>query len=227
MKSFCKTGLGNPGGTIPFSRIAFRARSGDLGGATASKRKLSSEFAIKTYVDGATAGLDTLSIFATYRTILEANGSITAAQTAGKYGLNSGGAAIKSGAGSIYPLNNIILAAADYPPIAGVNPKLRIRAQLYTNDVAPTGNFTVGLYPITRPGTSGGAGVLIYSIGTVVTGSDGATFTTPVADGLLDAVGSDFTLPVDGQYILGVVTTGTIAASAHVHCSAQLQIHNA
>jgi hypothetical protein len=91
--------------------------------------------------------------------------------------------------------------------------------------VAPTGNFTFGLYPITRPGTSGGAGLAIYTLGTVVSGSNGATFTTPAADGLLNATGSDFALPANGHYVIGVVTTATIATSAHVHMTAKLQIH--
>lgn len=162
-----------------------------------------------------------------YRTILEASGSHTAAKVAGTYGLGYGDPVAVSGTGTLYPLAVIQIASGDFPTINGVAPKFRIRAQLFTNDVAPTGNYTFGLYPITRPATSGGAGVCIYTIGTVVSGSNGATFTTPAADGLLSAVGSDFALPADGPYIIAVVTTGTVANNAHVHMNAQLQVRNA
>ncbi|MGB4848989.1 MAG: hypothetical protein WBP41_13785, partial [Saprospiraceae bacterium] len=66
----------------------------------------------------------------------------------------------------------------------------------------------------------------IYTIGTVVSGSNGASFATPAADGLLSAVGSDFALPTDGFYIIGVVTTTTVVASSHIHMNAQLQLRN-
>jgi hypothetical protein len=108
-----------------------------------------------------------------YRTILDCSGSHTAARVAGLYALSQGQPLAISGTGTLYPLNTIYLAAADYPTVDGLVAKLRIRAQLYTNDVAPTGNYTFGLYPITRPATSGGAGVGIYTLGTVVPGSTG------------------------------------------------------
>lgn len=164
---------------------------------------------------------------ASYRTLLDSSGSHTAARVAGTYGLAQGQPLAISGTGTLYPLNTIYLAAADYPTLNGVAAKLRIRAELYTNDIAPTGNFTVGLHPITRPATSGGAGLCIYTIGAAVTGSAAPTFTAPAADGLLNQVGSDFALPTDGHYVLGVVTTAAVATSAHVHISASLQMRNA
>lgn len=163
-----------------------------------------------------------------YRTLLDCSGSHIAARAAGTYGMGQGDPLAVSGVGTLYPLNTIYLAAADFPSMATLVPKLRIRAQLYTNDVAPTGNFTFGLYPITRPGTSGGTGVCIYTLGTVVPGSNvNTTFTTPAADGLLNVKGDDFAFPADGHYVIGVVTTAQIATNAHVHMSAQLQIRNA
>lgn len=173
-----------------------------------------------------TAYVVAASNYGTYRTILEASGSHIATKVAGTYGMGIGDPLAVSGTGTLYPLQVINIVAADYPSVNGAASKLRIRAQLFTNDVAPTGNYTLGLYPITRPGTSGGAGLNIYTIGTVVAGSNGATFTTPAADGLLSAVGSDFALPADGFYIIAVVTTGTVATSSLVHINAQLQIRN-
>lgn len=164
---------------------------------------------------------------ASYRTILDCSGSHTAARVAGTYFMPQSQALGISGTGTLYPPNTVFIAAADYPTLNGVAPKLRIRAQLYTNDVAPTGNFTLGLYPVTRPATSGGAGLCIFTLGTVVSGSNGATFTTPAADGLLQSVGADFALPADGHYVIGVVTTGTVATNAHVQITASLQMRNA
>ncbi len=161
-----------------------------------------------------------------YRNILVAAGSHIAGKVAGKYGIPFGDALAVSGTGTLYPIGIVQLVAADYPTINGVAPQLRIRAQLYTNDTAPTGNFTFGLYPVTRPGTSGGAGLCIYTIGTVISGSDGATFTTPAADLLGTTVGSDFAFPSDGPYCIAVVTTATVATNALVQVVAQLQIHN-
>jgi hypothetical protein len=121
----------------------------------------------------------------------------------------------------------IAIAAADYPAIGTLPTLLRIRGQVACNDVAPNSNFTFGLYPLNRPATSGGAGLCIYSVGTVVSGSNGATVSTPAADSHSNLVGADFALPADGLYVIGVVTTATIATSAHVHLNAQLQLRNA
>jgi len=164
---------------------------------------------------------------ASYRILAHFSASHTAAKVAGTYALNYGDLSAVGGTGTAYPLGVIQIVGADYPTINGITTKLRIRAQLYTNDVAPTGNFTFGLYPITRPATSGAAGVCIFTLGTVIAGSNGATFTAPAADLLGSAVGADFVIPADGPYVIAVVTTATVATSAHVHLHAQLQTRNA
>ena len=188
------------------------------------------EDAPKRDPDGATysaAPLTTVTnTIGTYRNILECSGSHIAARVAGTYGIGYSQPIAISGTGTLYPLATIYITSADFQTVNSLAPKLRIRAQLYVNDVAPTGNFTFGLYPVTRPSTSGGAGLCIYTIGTVVTGSNGATFTAPAADSILTAVGSDFAIPTDGHYVIGVVTTQTVATSSHVHLSAQLQLRN-
>lgn len=167
------------------------------------------------------------NVNASYRSLLQATGSHIAGRIAGTYGMGLGDPLAISGTGTLYPLAIIHIVAADYPTINGLAPKLRIRAQVAINDAAPTGNLTFGLYPITRPGTSGGTGLNIYTLGTVVAGSNGASFTTPAADALLGAVGADFALPADGFYVIGVVTTQTVAANSHVHAAAILQMRNA
>lgn len=173
-----------------------------------------------------TAFVETAVPNASYRTILECSGSHTAGKVAGTYALGQGDPIAISGTGTLYPINTIYIAAADYPAVDGKAAKLRIRAQLYSNNVAPTGNYTLGLYPITRPATSGGAALNIYTLGTVVAGSNGTTFTTPAADGLLNAVSSDFSLPADGNYVIGVVTTATVVTNSHLHITASLQMRN-
>lgn len=162
---------------------------------------------------------------ASYRTILDSSGSHIAAQVAGTYGLGQGDPAAVTGTGTLYPLNIVYIDPADYPTYSGATTKLRLRAVLSANDVAPTGNFTIGLHPITRPGTAGGAGLNIYTIGTAVTGST-VTVTAPAADSINNAVGSDFAIPAAGFYAICFVSTATVAASSHLHISAQLQLRN-
>lgn len=173
-----------------------------------------------------TAFVTAINNNASYRTILQSSGSHIAGRVAGTYAMSVANPIAISGTGTLYPLSVIQIVSADYPTINGITTKLRIRAQLYTNDVAPTGNYTFGLYPITRPATSGGAGLAIYTLGTVVVGSNGATFVAPAVDLLGSAVGADFAIPADGAYVIGIVTTAIPPASAHVHVNAQLQIRN-
>jgi hypothetical protein len=161
-----------------------------------------------------------------YRTILDSTGSHIATKAAGTYGIPQGNPLAITGVGTLYALNTIYIAATDYPTIDGKVTKLRVRAIIECNDVAPfTGTFKVGLHPVTRPSTSGGAGVCIYTIGSPVTNSQ-ATGTNLAADSQTAIVSADFDLPADGFYTLAVVTSATMATSSHVHISASLQIHN-
>ena len=162
---------------------------------------------------------------APYRTLLNAAGSHIAGKVAGTYGLGYGTPFVASGAGALYPLAMVYIDDADYPSVRDEPAKLRVRAQLCVNDVAPTGTFTVGLYPVTRPATSGGAGVSIMTLGAVVAGST-VVFTAPAADAILSGVGADFNIPANGFYVIGVVTTATIAVSSLVQINSQLQHHN-
>jgi len=157
------------------------------------------------------------------RRIFTGRTRLTAAQVAGTYWFTDQATLATSGLAT--PLNTIHIEQSDFPDVAGVVAKLRLRVQLYTNDVAPGGNISVALYPITRPATSGGAGVLIYTPGTAVAGSV-VTFTAPAADGMFASVSAEFNVPATGHYALGLVTTSTIATSAHVHINCQVQVRN-
>lgn len=163
---------------------------------------------------------------ASYRNLFERECSHTAAKAAAKYAIGSGDVAAVSGTGTLFPQGVFYYDPADNPSINGLASKLRIRAQVHCNDVAPTGTYIIGLYPVTRPATSGGAGLNIFTLGTVVAGSETTTVNAPAADSSNSVVGSDFAAPAAGFYCLGFVQTGTVAASAHMHIAAQLQMRN-
>jgi hypothetical protein len=154
-----------------------------------------------------------------YKTILSSTGSHIATKVAGTYGMGVGNPLAVSGTGILYPLDVIYIVSTDFTTGA----QFRISAQVMVNDVAPTGNYTFGLYPITRPGTSGGAGLNIYTLGTVVSGST-VLFTTPAADSMNQGTSSDFTIPADAYYVIGVITTATVATSSLLHMIAKLQV---
>lgn len=162
---------------------------------------------------------------APYRTIIEPSGSHTAARVAGTYGFSHGQPLAISGTGTLYPLDVVYIDPADYPAVMGLTAKLRVRCTLAANDVAPTGNYVVGLHPVTRPATSGAAGLDIYTIGAAVSGST-LTFTAPAADSINNGVGADFAVPTAGHYIIGMVSSAAVAASSHLHFSAMLQLHH-
>ncbi len=164
---------------------------------------------------------------ASYRTILQASASHIAGKVAGTYGMGNGDPGAVSGTGTLYPLAVLRYEAADYPTVNGAATKLRVRANLAVNDVALfTGTLKVGLYPVTRPASSGGTGVLTYTIGTLVTGSE-ITFTNPAADSHTEGDSGDFTPPSDGYYILAYVTSATVATNSLGHVHAYLQQRNA
>jgi hypothetical protein len=122
--------------------------------------------------------------------------------------------------------NTIYIDDADYPAVSGKTRKLRISAQLYTNDTAPGMTFTVGLYPLTRPASSGGDGFVIFTVGTV-TASSTAVFTTPTADLASNVSSSEFAFPADGHYAIGVSLTGgtgLIVAAAEALLTTKLQV---
>jgi hypothetical protein len=165
------------------------------------------------------------AILGLYRTVLQASGSHTAARAAGTYGFGHGDPLAVTGVGTLYPLAVLRIDSADYPTINALVPKFRVKWTLEVNDVAPTGNFTFGLHPITRPSTSGGTGLNIFTIGAAVTGST-STSSAPAADAQVSGASADFALPADGWYVLGVVTTAAIATSSHLHMTSTLQVRN-
>lgn len=177
----------------------------------------------------ANGGMDT----ATYHTILQAQGWLNSATTANTFWLVTGTSQINTctsgGSGNAIMPAMIYISSSDYPTVNGLAPKLRIRANLYVNNTAPTGTWTFGLYPMTSPGAgnSGGVGVRAHTIGTVVSGSNGASQATPAAATNYNLTSSDFALPANGWYAICIVTNATIATNSTVQLDAKLQLHNA
>jgi len=165
------------------------------------------------------------AVLGVYRTLIIATGSHIATKVAGTYMLGCGDPAAVSGTGVLYPIQIINIASGNFPTVNALAPKLRVRATISVNNTAPTGNFTVGFYPVTSG--AGAAGVKIWTTGTLVSGSATTTVTTPAGSSATSVSGSDFALPADGNYCLAVVTTATVATSSLVHINATLEWHNA
>jgi hypothetical protein len=145
--------------------------------------------------------------------------------TAGTYGLNLSGVDVRATAGSSAAAS-IYVDSSGYPAdIFGKTPKFQIKATLHVNDVAPGCNFTLGLFPTTRPATSGTSASCTFTLGTVVPSSNGAAFTTPAVDTSNYSSSDTFTIPANGHYVIGVTTSGTIsAANSFVFVQAQLML---
>ena len=177
-------------------------------------------------VENITTARNNLQLVSNYRTILHGQSSHIAAKSAGTYALASADPAAISGTGTLYNQALIYIDSNDYVTVNGIPPVMRLKTMLLVNNVAPTGNFTFGLYPVTRPSPSGGAGLNILTLDSVVANST-CIYTTPSIANMTMINTSDFAIPSNGFYVLGVLTTATVAASSLVWLYADLQIKNA
>lgn len=164
-------------------------------------------------------GFDAKVLANTLAPLAQGTGTMIAATTAGTRGLGLAGTPALTGTNVAMPINLVYLAAADFA-VPGLVAKLRIRAQLTTNAVAPSGNWTFGLHPVSA--VAGGVGGITYTIGAAVAGST-AAFTAPAASSRLRAESADFALPADDFYCLGLVTTAAVAVSGYVTFAAELR----
>lgn len=115
------------------------------------------------------------------------------------------------------------LDPADYA-IAGKTTKLRLKIGTLVNDTAPGNTMTWGLYPVGTP--AGGSGILNPALGTVVAGSTVAQ-TTPAANAKTAPVSSgDFTIPAAGFYMIGMASTGAMAANSKVATTVAIEVRN-
>lgn len=151
---------------------------------------------------------DWSSPFASRRTILRGAGCLAGSlgATTRLVGLNVIGAAssnITSGIPVLY------IASADFTA-TGLTPMLRTRLVAAANATAPGGTLTLGLYPVTTAGISGG---ITWTLGTVVTDSTAAI--ASLSGSARDhAESSDYALPSDGYYALGIANGSSTNASS-------------
>jgi hypothetical protein len=168
-----------------------------------------------------------------YKTILTAPATILALDAAAAtYALdgtqdNDGapyvsGTATTVGSGDVPAIPLIYFDDADYT-VGSKTTKLRLRAQVNTNATAWSSvTATFGLYPVTF---AGAADTLTITLGTVVSGSTVA-IANPSASTTNQGNSGDFTIPSDGQYCIGVVTSATLTNNAAALLTAQLQTRN-
>lgn len=162
-----------------------------------------------------------------YRTLMQAGSSFSNDYAANTHLLGEGGDAttanIVGGGGIRFSIPSIIyLDDADYA-VAGKATKLRVRAQIFVNEVKAALKFTFGLYPLTA--SSGGSDTLSLTKGAVIGGST-VEINEPAANARTSAVGADFDIPADGSYALAVVTSAALTNNSAVFCAAQLQLHH-
>lgn len=141
---------------------------------------------------------------------------------AGSDPVASGGSTYISGATTYYaPVNfhPIYFDDADYT-VGSLTQKLRLRAQVSANATAWSSvTATFGLYPLTFAGTTD---QLSITLGTVVSGSTVA-LANPGASATAQGNSGDFTIPSDGLYGIGFVTSATLTNNNMSLLTAQLQ----
>jgi hypothetical protein len=183
---------------------------------------------IKTFVNGGSllpGDLDLIQddyegAYSCYRTLWFMSGGLAGGPgTNGTYVVNDRGSAIGDTQNAV-PYGAIYLDPADLA-VPNRSAKLRLRTALFTNATAIATNITPGLYPIAS--VAGSSGNNTGTLGTVVTGSAGATFTTPAASSRLQVVTSDFTPPTAGWYALGFLVLAAMAAGSSVALTLTLQ----
>lgn len=160
--------------------------------------------------------------FSTYKTIA-VRGGWAASAASGTLVLNqdssvAAAAAVPVDATKALP---IYIDPADYTANARTN-KFRVRFQIVANAVAPTVNFTAGLYPVSTWGGASGNQPTVATIGTVVSGSTAAQ-NTPSASTAYQVNSGDFTAPAAGWHVLAVALSGSAAANSLEYLVAILQ----
>lgn len=108
--------------------------------------------------------------------------------------------------------------------VAGYSTKLRLVAACAVNDTAPAMTLTIGLYPVTN--LTGGVNVNNPNFGTVISGSTIA-FASPAANSeSAQTYTSDFNLPAEGWYGLGVNASAAMAANSVAILPVRLEVRN-
>jgi hypothetical protein len=161
-----------------------------------------------------------------YQTIFRADGRFADAAAGGTYMLrNSGTTLVTSTTAIATPgyVPTFQFRTADYTA-TGMTQKLRVLMQIATNSVSVgTVTFTAGLYPVT---VAGAASNITYTLGTVTPNSNLNPIVNPGTSTFTNQDSGDFTIPADGAYTLGVVTSGAQTTTAVPIVNVWLQIRN-
>jgi hypothetical protein len=156
-----------------------------------------------------------------WRSVLACAGIGSSALTAATWVFMENGGMAPAAAGQTVAFKGVYIDDADYT-VSGKTTKLRLRAQLSTNATAPGVNFTFGLHVVTVSG--GGAGqIQASSIGAAIAGSTVA-INAPGGSSQNQGVSTEFNVPADGFYMLGVTPSGAPAANSIQNFNAQLQL---
>lgn len=157
--------------------------------------------------------IDPSSAYTTYKSVRNGIGQVGASAAAGSYALATNGPS--SNLLVTNPLSWFYLDPADYT-VVGRATMFRLVGSLVVSTAAIPGvTFTPSLIQIVSQ-TAGTA-----TLGTV---SSNVAAITPVANGLQNFVGTDFSLATAGIYGLAMVTGGTTAASSLTNVSVNIQV---
>lgn len=193
---------------------------------------------VKAAIEGLNAILNsdnTVMGMQSYRNILASGGPLRRDEGAGTFILapvvpgtghdsmqKSGANLFSTEEGNVFSMPPFIyFDDADYV-ISGKTLKMRLRAQVAVNATKAAIKFTFGLYPIT---VAGGSDILTMTLGSVVSSST-VEINEPAASTVSQGNSGDFTIPSDGAYALGVVTSATLTNLSAALVSAQLQVRN-
>ncbi len=182
-------------------------------------------------LNGTTGTLGALSggsiandVMAVQRTLLQQGCSFVAGTVVGTYAFSASGSTCLSASGGGTAISMFNIVSTDYV-VANRTSKMQVRVSLACNATAPTSTFTFGLYPVTVAGPSGTA--ITPTLGTVVSGSTCA-FVAPSASTAATVASGVFTIPANGAYVLGCVTSvATTAASSYVNANISLLVSHA
>lgn len=185
---------------------------------------------IVTLVNGSIDGANGPALRTHYRNMVKGFFKLTSGLPAAIYVTPSMTAAnMVSGSASTLDAPKIVPTVANDHTTTGLTTSLRVRGILLTNPTAPGINYTYGLYPVSTFLDSGGGTATgdncVLTVGTVVSGST-VTRTAPGASSTFIDASADFSVPADGNYILGVSTSGVASGNAIVAITIILQVRN-
>lgn len=164
---------------------------------------------------------------AVYRTVLAGPLYIQAGKTVGTYVPDTDGGLVSASSQILYSGPAIINIASSSYAVAGKTTYMRLRVNMATNATSlSTSVVKTGLYPISSCGGATST-VITATLGTVVSGSQ-VTHGASWSSGATGDVSSDFALPSNGPYMVGVdVATATVPTNHASAGSWQIEVRHA